>query len=316
MEQKSNSLSYRHISQAAQEAVNLMHGRMTGSIKFLITRWPKLNKAWMKGIEWNCIITIGGISGSGKSSIADELETSLIDLNPHEKFAVLSFNWEMVSSRRVVRKISSKLNLSVKELLSADDDKILSKGEFSAAVVAAETVNNYPIYYVDTPGTPEEVLATFEKFRRDHPEIKKFLIMLDHTIMTKGRQGEKQNTMLEGLQRVFVHIKKYGAETQEYDSIIVQLSQLNRGIESTDRTMSPEGHYPKRSDLFGGDSVYQSSDYVLISHRPELLYIPAYGPQGLPVDGYIYWHLIKLRDGEPTILQMKNNLKHNKVDEA
>jgi len=314
MEQKSNSLGFKHISQAAQEAVELVHGRRTGQIIPVKTRWNKLNDSLMQGIEWNCIFTIGGISGSGKSSIADELETSLIDLNPHEDFVVLSFNWEMISSRRVMRKISSKVNMSVKQLFSADNNTVTDY-QYQGVVAAANQVYHYPIYYVDTPGTPTDVLNTFFAFRRKFPEKKKFIIFLDHTILTKGRQGQKQNDLLAELQGVFLTIKKHGAETGDYDSIIFQLSQLNREIETQDRIMSLEGQYPRRSDIFGGDSVYQTSDYVMITHCPEKLYIEQYGPQGLPTEGYLYWHIIKNRDGDLSILQMVNNLKYNKVDE-
>jgi uridine kinase len=49
----------------------------------------------MGGIEPNVIISIAGISGSGKSSLANSLETDLIDLNPTEDIVVLSFNFEI-----------------------------------------------------------------------------------------------------------------------------------------------------------------------------------------------------------------------------
>jgi replicative DNA helicase len=314
----SNALPFRHISHATQEAINTIDERRNGNHSFLRTRWPKLNNAMMDGIEWNCIFTIGGISGSGKSAIADEMETSLFDLNPNEQFAVLSFNWEMVSSKRVIRKFSSKLGKSVKHILSSNNNKI-DDHEMQEIGKAANQVWNYNIYYVDYPGTPADVYATFHAFKKwakDELNITKFVIFLDHTILTKGATGGNQTGVLAELQNVFVTIKKEGAESKEFSSIIVQLSQLNRDIEKQDRIMSIEGHFPKRSDIFGGDSVYQASDYVMITHRPEILYLQTYGPQDWPVEGMIYWHLIKSREGESCILAMINNLKVNRVDEA
>jgi len=311
----SKPLKFTHIHSAAQEALNTVDGRRKGTIKYLKTRWGKLNRAVMDGIEWNCIFTIGGISGSGKSAIADEMETSLIDLNPNEKIAVLSFNWEMIGATRVMRKTASKTHLTVKQLQSADQNTI-DDHQFKQITAEMSVIAGYPVWYVDTPGTPEEVLATFIAFKDSMPDVDKFVIFLDHTLFTRGKHGEDERKILSKLQDVWILIKKHGAETKEYSSIIFQLSQLNRAIESQDRVMSLEGHYPKRGDLFGGDSVYQASDYVLISHRPELLYIQEYGPEQLPVEGYIYWHLMKARNGEPAILQMINNLKYNKVDES
>jgi replicative DNA helicase len=318
MEQNShNPLPYRHISQATQEAIDTIDARRKGLHVSLKTRWGKFNDAMMGGIEWNCLFSLGGVSGSGKSSIADELETALIDLNPHEKFAVLSFNWEMVSSRRVIRKFSSKMERSVKQLLSADNNTI-NADEMREIGEHAGVVYKYPIYYVDAPGSPDEVYETFIQFKNQMAKegVTKIVIFLDHTILTRGASGQKQNAVLADLQNVFVRIKKQGAESKEWSSIIIQLTQLNREIEKQDRVMSLEGHFPKRSDIFGGDSVYQASDYVMISHRPELLYIAEYGPKAWPTEGFLYWHLIKSRDGEPKILQMINNLKYNRVDEA
>ena len=51
----------------------------------------------MGGIEPNAIYTIAGISGSGKSSFVNTLETDLVDLNTNEDIIVLSFSFEISS---------------------------------------------------------------------------------------------------------------------------------------------------------------------------------------------------------------------------
>ena len=83
MEQNStNTLTFRHISIAAKEAVEYIKQRKNHEIQSLRTRWNKFNKHCMGGIEPNTIYTIVGISGSGKSSFVNTLENDLIDLNP------------------------------------------------------------------------------------------------------------------------------------------------------------------------------------------------------------------------------------------
>ena len=74
--------------------------------------------------------------------------------------------------------------------------------------------------------------------------------------------------------------------------------------------------YPTRRDIFGGESVYQASDWVLILHRPEILGITCYGTKKLPTKDMIYLHCIKAREGEPKILSFHNNLKYNTIEEA
>ena len=84
----------------------------------------------MGGIEPNAIYTFSGISGSGKSSLVNTLETDLIDLNPNRELVVLSFNFEMLASRQVGRKLSYKLKETTSTLYSAVtsiDDKRLKK---------------------------------------------------------------------------------------------------------------------------------------------------------------------------------------------
>jgi len=103
--------------------------------------------------------------------------------------------------------------------------------------------------------------------------------------------------------------KKYGRIT------IIQLSQMNREIEDKDRINNPNLHYPMRRDLFGSDSIFQTSDYVIILHRPEIIGILEYGPKKLPVKNMIYMHFLKNREGEPKILSFENNLKYNRIDE-
>ncbi len=96
MEQKStNTLNFRHISTATNEAVDYIKQRKNHEIQSLKTRWNKFNKHCMGGIEPNTIYTIVGISGSGKSSFVNTLENDLIDLNPNQDIVILNFSFEM-----------------------------------------------------------------------------------------------------------------------------------------------------------------------------------------------------------------------------
>ena len=93
----------------------------------------------------------------------------------------------------------------------------------------------------------------------------------------------------------------------------VIVSQLNRGIENVDRIQNKNLHYPQKSDVFGADALYQYSDIFLVTHRPEMLNLRAYGPSDLEVKDVVYWHFLKLREGEPFIAKMRNNLKYNQI---
>lgn len=314
MEQKlSNILPHRKISEATEEIVDYIDNRRRGIIKSLSTKWKKYNRMCGGGIEPNVIITIAGISGSGKSAFVNSLETDLFDYNPMGNFVVLNFNLEMLSSRQVGRKLSFRLKKTTQELYSADySENKLSDEDFRKVQKEVKDIKNYPIYYVDVPGTVNQIKDTVIDFsKRDDVKGKWIIVILDHTLLVKGMSGETERITISNLQKMFMELKKILKIT------IIQLSQMNRSIESTDRIENPQLHFPMRSDIFGSESIYQVSDYVLVLHRPELIGITGrkYGKKRLETNGLVYMHFLKIREGEPKVLCFKNDLKYNNLEE-
>lgn len=305
----SKTLPFRHISSATNEAVEYIRKRKNHEIISLRTRWNKFNKSCMGGIEPNTIYTIVGISGSGKSSFVNTLETDLIDLNSKQDVIVLNFSFEMLSSRQVGRKMSSKLRQTTAELYSANnelDNELLAKVEQTS-----QQIKSYPIYYVDTPGTVDDIASTIDYFYENKAKGKKFVIILDHTLLVEGQARESALQVISDLQKLFIRVKKLP------DTTIIQLSQMNRNIESPERINNPSMHYPMRSDISSADTIFHASDYVICIHRPELLNIQQYGPNRLLVKNKVYLHLLKNRDaGECAILEFENDLKYNNLIET
>lgn len=310
MEQTSSkTLSFRHISTATSEAVEYIRKRKNHEIQSLATRWNKFNKSCMGGIEPNTIYTIVGISGSGKSSFVNTLETDLIDLNSNQDVIVLNFSFEMLSSRQVGRKISSKLRQTTAELYSANNE--LTDDLLDRVEQTSQQIKSYPIYYVDTPGTVEDIASTINYFYETKAKDKKFVIILDHTLLVEGQNRESALQVISELQKLFIKVKKLPNTT------IIQLSQMNRNIESPERINNPSMHYPMRSDISSADTIFHASDYVICIHRPELLNIQQYGPNRLLVKNKVYLHILKNRDaGVCTILEFDNDLKYNNLIET
>ena len=309
MEQNYSNLKIRPISVVTDEAVNYITARKNHDINSLATRWKKLNMCCMGGIEPNCVYTIAGISGSGKSSFANSLAADLIDYNPTENIVVLVFSLEMVGFRQIGRMFSNKLRKTTSYLYSSQQD--LDDTTFNQVINVSNQIRNYPIYFIDDPGTPEQIDATIQYFYNKYvkDQNKHFVIMYDHTLLTK-RIGSAIET-LSALQEVFIRTKKLPLTS------IIQLSQMNRRIEEPERINNPASHYPMRSDLSSSDSIFQASDYVLVIHRPEILGITEYGPNRLPTYNKVYIHILKNRDaGKPCILEFENDLAFNNLIES
>lgn len=219
-----------------------------------------------------------------------------------------------MSSKQVGRALSYKLRKTTSELYSAsntDDTYKVTDVDFEDILKQADKIQRYPIYYVDCPGSVEEIKNTIISFQfLEQMKGKWVIVILDHTLLTKGQSGESEREIISSLQKMFMERKKHGKIT------IIQLSQLNREIEDKDRINNPTMHYPIRRDIFGSDSLFQTSDYVIVLHRPEILGIENYGPKKLPVKNMIYAHILKNREGEPTNLSFENNLKYNRIDEV
>lgn len=245
-----------------------------------------------------------------KSSFVNTLETDLIDLNSDEEIVVLSFSFEMLSSRQIGRKLSYKMRKTTSELYSASDKGFISEQELEAVQREADKIKNYPIYYVDTPGNVQEISETIKFFQSVIAKDKWLVVILDHTLLIKGSSNsDSERSIIVELEKVLISAKKVGKTS------ILQISQMNRNIESPERLNNPSLHYPQRSDLSSSDAVFQASDYVIIIHRPEILGLLTYGYNNLPTKDMIYLHFVKNRDGESKILKFINDLKHNNLIE-
>jgi len=305
-------LPYISIEQAARKELAYMRGRMNGNIKSLTTPWKKFNIASMNGLEWGSITTIAGMSGSGKTAILNELETGLFELNKDENFAVLSFNFEMEARRLVGRKLSKAMNKTVKQLYSADLENPtgnITAAGYQNAVNIADNLRHAPVSYVDIPGNVQQIKNTIEHFAMGIPDNldKGILVTLDHSILVRKMGEQKQLETLYELSAMFNELKK------KIKTSYVIVSQLNRDIERIERIQNSNLHHPQKSDVFGADALYQYSDVFLITHRPEMLGIKLYGVEETDSTDLIFWHYIKVRDGEPIIAKMKNLLKYNRV---
>lgn len=295
------------VGEAIDNAINYIDGRRTGEIRSLKTKWKKFNSISMGGIEPNALYTVAGISGSGKSAFANQLETDIIDLNPDEDIVVLSLTFEMMASKQITRKLSGIVKRNMKFLYSID--RKITDEEMEIIRNASHRLRKYPIYYVDVALDTQAIEDTIQHFQNQFPD-KWLVVFLDHTLLVEGKSSESEQMIITDLQKRFIKLKKIGRTS------IIQVSQLNREIEKSERINNRSQQYPMRSDVSTSDKIYQASDYVFAIHRPETLGIEEYGPEAIDPKGLVFLHVIKNREGQVGIIVFENNLQFNCLEES
>lgn len=294
----------KHISVATEEARKLIEDRRDGIIKPLATVWPKLNKAIMGGLEFGSMCTIGGLSGAGKTAFVAQLYRSLQEINKDQNFLILFFTFEMTAAKLILRDIIANTKI-YREYLLSTLGHVITTQQLISVDAFLETIKDQEIYFIEETKTPEEYI----KICRDyHVKYKKRVVAIgDHSLLFEGINEDNDRGMLVRLSKQIVKVKNEGW------SMHILLSQLNREIEKAERRHpnSPL-NYPDKICLFASDALYQSSDYVLILHRPYLLKFVGntYGPDKLSSnieDTYI--HIIKQREGMPAILKMRADFR-------
>ena len=212
----------------------------------------------------------------------------------------------MLSYRNIGRRLSNQLRKTTTELYSAEQD--LSDEDFAKVKSTANSIKDYPIYYVDTPCSVQKIEETIMYFHENVAKGKWLIVVLDHTLLVEG--DSERGTLID-LQKMFIRVKKLSFTS------IIQISQMNRNIEQPERLNNPSSHFPMRSDLSASDAIFQASDFVMALSRPELMGLAFYGVKRLPVKNKVYLHFLKVRDaGEPCILEFDNELKYGNLIET
>jgi replicative DNA helicase len=310
MEEVLSKYKIKGIREAYEEAID----SLTRINPYLRTGIRKLDSI-IRGVEANKLVTIGGISGSGKSALANIIETFIA--STYKDVEVLNLSFEMSAKDQILRKLSAQegcttsslrdkistiksKNTSAQQLFT--DTKSLSRASDQVEVKAL------PISYVEEACSVVQIVELIEAFQKKCMEDDKWLVVfIDHALLVEGKSSEER-TNVSDLQKALIKLKKRGK------TVIFQLMQLNRNIEASERRTNRNMHYPTRGDLSTADAVYQASDYVMIIHRPELIGILSYGPEEVPSAGKVFLHVIKSREGDPCNLLFDNNLSINKIE--
>jgi hypothetical protein len=306
------------------ESLNYMKGRMEGAITSLKTPWDKFNDATTDGIEWHTTTVIGARPGTGKTLLKDQLVRESFPRNPHMKFRVLEFQFEMLAKVSALREYSSVLGKPYKYLCSAGSTK-LSKEDLEKCYQHAKSRVKYPIDIVEQPTNINELSDTIREYMKYHmvKETEKdskgklihtpALITLDHTMLVKKTPAQKDKLdMLYDLGELLTELKR------AYPIAFLVLSQLNRDINRPERNEPGKpGNYIVDSDIFGSDAMLQHADVLAALDCPGRRNISIYGPDRFIINdiNILAGHFLKCRNGDTRLSFFKGEFDKMRIVE-
>ena len=151
LEQPDNSKlpQLRHISKEVERSIQHVSDGMNGRRNVLPTKWDRLNKNLMGGLQPGKMYVIAGRPGVGKSAFSNQLIFDLLDKNAQKEIIVVYWSFEMPGDQQILRAGSKDTKLQTFELLSVEQK--LSQDKFKRYVDETQKYKQYPIYFCSIP---------------------------------------------------------------------------------------------------------------------------------------------------------------------
>lgn len=299
----SNLPILRHISKEVERSIQHVKDGMAGRRKVLPTKWKRLNKNLMGGLQPGKMYVIAGRPGVGKSAFSNQLIFDLLDENVQKDMLVIYWSFEMSGDQQILRAGSKDTKLQTFELLSVEQK--LSEDKYKHYVQATEKYKNYPIYFCSIPQDINVVKRTNERIFNKNPS-KLVINLIDHSRLVLGKEDTE-------LQNLNVLSKGCMWMQARMGSITILLSQLNRNIEQEHRAKNQ--YQPLLTDLFGGDSIGQDAHVVMMLQRPYDLYGITDTYCGEDPVGLLAVHIEKNRDGLLGMIPFQTQLSTFTINE-
>lgn len=307
--------SYKHISKVVERTKSIMDKVRSGEFSPIFTS-SKKEREKIGGYFPSDQVVIAARTGTGKSAkvVSDLEDFCNHEINPKYfgKLVILFDSWEMADFRNILRMISRKAEVEVKELL--DYSQRLQEERYQRFKEIADTFKGLPVFISTRPQSVKEWVETKKQVQGLFPD-KYIMNVFDHTRLVIKETESKEEELITNLMIKGIDLKN------NFNMINIFLSQMNRNIETAVGREKMGTHTPVASDIFGSDGVFQCADIVLALHRPGMYKIEKF--EGIPTgydpsnpdknDDLLVECVLKQRDGWTGNLLMKHNLAHNKI---
>jgi len=276
---------FQSIGKAVNQSINIVKDAMLGKRNVLPTKWPRLNKNLLGGLQKGKMYVVAGRPGVGKSAFSNQLIFDVLDKNQSKNLTVLYWTFEMPGYQQVMRAAAKDIKRQLGHLLSVESP--LPKDVFNHYANKVKHYGKYPIYFNNIPRTMEFIKKTNEElFIKDSKTT--VINVYDHSRLIPGSSESE-------LQRLNTVSKGCMWLQSKLGVINILISQLNRNIEQEHRAKNQ--YQPLLTDLFGGDSIGQDAHVVMILNRPYDIYGITEKYCHEDPKGLLACHVEKNRDG-------------------
>lgn len=301
----------KSISNAVEDFKDYKKKIDDGEITMLKTCYQTINNMTHDGFHPGTINCIAGHSGTGKTTLLNNIVTTIPHYNKNTR--VLMLTLEMPSRALIARNISRFQKISVKDIA-------INKKLEDISEEILEKLSKLPIDYIEITGTPIETATTIASYLEAYKESS-VLVALDHTLLVDG--NDDASKISELVQQFNILRKMYP------NSTYLVLSQLNDAMQDKDRVYQKFKMYPSYTDLYQGRKLYHICDTVIVLNNPSTYLTQEYGSLSLPLyttyhnpythideeRAIIYAHCIKGRDSGSQIGAFIDDLKYNELIE-
>ncbi len=276
---------FKSINKAISASLHQVVNGMTGRRLVFPTKWPRLNKNLLGGLQPGKMYVIAGRPGVGKSAFSNQLIFDLLDANDKSKLMILYWSFEMPGYQQILRAGSKGSGKQVGDLLSVTNR--LDNEAYNHFKKEVMKYANYPVHFNNVPRDMEFIKEANTEITQKYPD-KTIVNVFDHSrliLSERDKELMKLNEVSKGCMWM----------QSTMGCINILLSQLNRNIEQEHRAKAQ--YQPLLTDLFGGDSIGQDAHVVIMLQRPHDLYgITDTYCQEDPI-GLLACHVEKNRDG-------------------
>jgi len=279
------NVGFKSINKAISASLHQVQDGIKGIRRVFPTKWSRLNRNLLGGLQPGKMYVIAGRPGVGKSAFSNQLIFDLLDNNKDKQLLILYWSFEMPGHQQIMRAGAKGTGREVSDLLSVE--RRLENDAYEAFKKEVLKYAHYPIYFNNIPRNMEFVKKSNVEVTSKYPDHT-IVNVFDHSrliLSDKEHELQKLNEVSKGC--MWLQAKM--------GTINILLSQLNRNIEQEHRAKAQ--YQPLLTDLFGGDSIGQDAHVVMMLQRPNDLYGITDKYCGENPLGLLAVHIEKNRDG-------------------